>query len=97
LTLLAYARNRDPVVRAGAIEALTHRMVSTAANSALFEIGLRDADVRVRSAALDALILPTRADLGLLAAFARNAPTPEERRNARAHVNSYKSYYRPFR
>ncbi len=94
-TLLAYARNRDPDIRAGVFEALNGRSVIDGTDSGLFALGLRDSEIRVRSAALIALRAPTRADLRLLAAFARNAPTREDRRNAREQLSAFRKW-RPF-
>jgi hypothetical protein len=94
-TLLACARSGDPVLRAGVFETLADRMVIDGTDSRLFAIGLRDPDIRVRSAALIALRMPTRADLRLLAAFARNGPTPQDRLNAREQLSAFRTF-KPF-
>ena len=94
-TLLAYVRNRDPAIRAGVYEALSGREVIDGTDSRLFAIGLRDPDIRVRSAALIALRMPTRADLRLLALFARHAPTPQDRRNAQDQLSAFRGF-KPF-
>jgi len=38
---------------------------------------------------MEAVVAPSGADLQLLAAFARDAPTPDERRNARDQLRSF--------
>jgi hypothetical protein len=94
-TLLAYARSHNPVLRAGVFEALSGRTVIDGTDSRLFALGLRDPDIRVRSAALVALRVPTRADLRRLATFAEHAPTPQDRQNAHVQMDAFRTF-KPF-